>query len=77
MTNQDVLELFINKRSGHTLNLRTNGSELINYDTCIAKWVVNEIAIDLTKYSRTTTRIVNKLKELLDKSNIKYYGFSF
>ena len=86
MTNEKVLLQFLNKRAGHTpmrniLNgvyfykgctLKSNGLELINYNTRLAYWEKDILHINLKKYSSTTSHIQSKLTKLAKESDIPY-----
>lgn len=81
MTNENVIKLFLqgekaqtNKRKinggyycyeGRTLT--SNGDILINYSTVIAKKVYNNIYLNINKYSRTTSTIQNKIRQLANQ----------
>ena len=78
MTNLQVIKAFLNKESGHTptreivngiyaykgQTLRSNGLELINYSTRIAYHEDDKLFLNVHKYSVTTSKIQNKLKQL-------------
>ena len=85
MNNLHVIKSFLQKQKGHTAirnitngiytykgqTLSTNGIELINYSTVIARHITtNVVEINVKKYSVTTTKIQNKLIELA-----KEYGY--
>ena len=86
MTNEKVILQFLNKRAGHTpyrqiLNgvyfykgctLKSNGLELINYDTRLAFWEKDILYINLKKYSTTTSKIQNTILRLAKESDIPY-----
>ena len=84
MNNIEVIKRFLNKRAGHTplritmngyeeMTLKTNGSELINYSTRIAYHQDNKLYINISKYSRTTSKIQSQLKELASGFEIVEY----
>ena len=76
MSNELVIDRFLNKRCGHTptrtiingyysykgQTLKSNGLELINYNTRIAFHQNSKLYINITKYSRTTSKIQTMLK---------------
>lgn len=85
--NDYVIEAFINKRSAQTplrniingyyqykgRTLTTDGHKLVNYTTTIAIWRDDKlVAVDMSKYSNTTTRIQYKLKYALKKHGISF-----
>lgn len=91
MSNEKVILRFLDKRAGHTptrnitngiyqykgQTLKSNGLELINYNTQIAYWQDNILHINIKKYSSTTSHIQSKLKRLADERDItiiKYVG---
>ena len=84
MNNIEVIKNFLNKRAGHTplritmngykeMTLKTNGLELINYSTRIAYHRDNKLYINISKYSRTTSKIQSQLKELAYNYDIVEY----
>ena len=84
MNNIEVIKKFLNKKSGHTplritmngykeMTLKTNGLELINYSTRIAYHQDNKLYINISKYSRTTSKIQSQLKELAYNYDIVEY----
>lgn len=77
MTTSEVISKFINHNLGHTpvrvapLNgiwswrgssLSSTGETLISYETPIARWRGDKVAITDEKYSSTTSRQVSQLK---------------
>lgn len=79
MTNQEVINKFLNRERGQTnkrqiLNgvfyyegrtLQTDGTDLINYSTKIAYFDNNNILhLNKAKYSATTSKIQNQLEQL-------------
>lgn len=85
MSNETVLRRFLEHQMGHTATrnitngvytyqgqtLATDGLKLVNYSTIIARHVrANVVEINVKKYSVTTTKIQNKLKQLA-----KEYGY--
>ena len=84
MNNIEVIKKFLNKKPGHTplritmngykeQTLKTNGLELINYNTRIAYHQNNKLYINISKYSRTTSKIQSQLKELAYNYDIVEY----
>ena len=84
MNNIEVIKRFLNKQQGHTptritmngykeQTLKTNGLELINYSTRIAYHQNNKLYINISKYSRTTSKIQSQLKELASGFEIVEY----
>lgn len=68
MKNADVIEAFVkNGKPCKTANLRYDGERLINYNTTLAERdsVNNRIFLNMTKYSRTTSTIQNRLRREL------------
>lgn len=74
MRNIEVIKQFLNKSSGNsdTKNLTSNGVKLFSYNTCIAEWTDDFVLFNVTKYSRSTSRIqsmiLRELKKLIHKS---------
>lgn len=76
MKNVDVLRNFINgDTQGKTKNLYIDGNKLFNYDTCIAeRWEKIDgkeygFAVNVTKYSKSTTVIQNELLHMLENEH--------
>lgn len=63
MRNIEVIKQFLNKSSGnsYTGNLISDGVKLFSYNTCIAEWTDSLLLVNVTKYSRSTSRIQNML----------------
>lgn len=85
MSNEKVIRCFLEHQKGHTATrnitngvytykgqtLATDGLKLVNYSTVIARHISNNVVeINVKKYSVTTTKIQNKLKQLA-----KEYGY--
>ena len=74
MRNIEVIKQFLNKSSGNsdTKNLISDGVRLFNYNTCIAEWTDDFVLFNVTKYSRSTSRIqsmiLGEFKKLIHKS---------
>lgn len=74
MKNIEVIKQFLNKSSGnsYTGNLISDGVKLFSYNTCIAEWADDFVLFNVTKYSRSTSRIqsmiLRELKTLIHKS---------
>lgn len=87
MTTSEVVSKFINHNSGHTpkRNAPLNGiwawygsslssptgETLISYETMIAKWQGDKIAITDTKYSSTTSRQISELRKQCSQAGIE------
>jgi hypothetical protein len=68
MKNADVIEAFVkNGEPCKTANLRYDGERLINYNTTLAERdsANDRIFLNMTKYSRTTSTIQNRLQREL------------
>ena len=84
MSNEEVIKLFLNHQEAHTptrniqngiytykgQTLHTDGYNLINYSTKIAEWTGDIIELNTKKYSVTTTKIQNKIRQLAKEYNI-------
>ena len=57
MTNFEVIKRFCEHKKGKNENLKTDGSKLINYTTCIAEWRNGVLYFNETKYSVSTSKI--------------------
>ena len=63
MCNKDVINKFLQLLPAMGSNLYSTGHSLINYSTCIAEWSDNCIYINITKYSKTTSKNQNLLRK--------------
>ena len=73
MRNIAVIENFIRGLEGKSSNgnLRTNGNELVNYSTVIARHNGKVIYVNKEKYSKTTSTIQNMLKREVIKFSLE------
>lgn len=74
MRNIEVIKQFLNKSSGNSDsgNLISTGDRLFSYNTCIAEWLENnDLALNVTKYSSTTSRHQNLLRRKIIYSSIQ------
>lgn len=68
MKNVDVIKSFVigDNWANKTKNLKIDGDKLMNYDTVIAQRVDhNNIILNMTKYSQSTTTIQNQVLDTL------------
>lgn len=83
MSNEKVIKAFINKQTSKTPNrpfmwggygctLQSDGCNLINYSTVIARWVNGMVELNEGHYSQTTSKIQSQLKRALDEAGIKH-----
>lgn len=84
MSNEKVILQFLDKRAGHTptrdivngvyiykgQTLKTNGLELINYNTIIAFWEDGKVHLNTKKYSSTTSKIQSKIRQLCESKGV-------
>ena len=63
MTNRQVSEQFLQGKSGKSLNMTSTGSKLFSYNTVIVQWVEGKLVFNSTKYSRTTSKQTNWIKQ--------------
>lgn len=61
MRNKEVVEAFFDRKTGQSLNRISSGDKLFSYDTCIAQWVGSKLLINITKYSKTTSRLQGEI----------------
>ena len=77
MTNQDVVIKFLNKQFCKGSNLYAEDNKLYSYQTCIAEWYKDKLLVNLTKYSKSTTKhqsyIGNNINKIIPKINNKVY----
>ena len=91
MTNQEVINKFLNREEGKTnkrqiltgvfyyegRTLQTDGTDLINYSTKIAYFDNDNILhLNRTKYSATTSKIQNQLERLALAQNEKIIEYT-
>jgi hypothetical protein len=66
MKNEYVIRNFVyclaSDSTNHSKSLYIAGNKLFNYDTCIAEHHDGELIVNVTKYSVTTTKLVNMVK---------------
>ncbi len=91
MSNEKVILNFLNKKAAHTptrnivngyftykgQTLKSNGLELINYNTRIAYHQNDKLYLNIRKYSSTTSHIQSKLRRLAEQMNfqiVEYEG---
>ena len=74
-TNSEVVRTFFNHTplSSHDGNLKTTPNTLINYSTIIAYYENNTYYINISKYSRTTSKIQTLIKRYLQDNLIENY----
>ena len=65
LSNQAVINAFINDKSASNTNLRSCNGKLVNYTTCIAQKMGDHIIVNMTKYSVSTSKIQNWVKREL------------
>lgn len=82
---KQVIEKFLNKQAGKTpermiygsvyvyrgRTLNSTGIELYNYQTVIAYWMDDILYLNTKKYSVTTSKIQNTLRDLASQAGIK------
>ena len=90
MSNEKVILQFLNKRAGHTptrdivngvyiykgQTLKTNGLQLINYNTIIAFWEDGKLHLDTHKYSQTTSKIQSKIRRLAEDKGVEIIEYN-
>ena len=65
MKNQEVINLFVvGAVKGKTKNLKIEGDKLINYYTVIAVRKHDHVLLNNNKYSATTSRIQNMIRNI-------------
>ena len=63
MTNQQVGEKFLKGEKGKSLNMVSTGEKLFSYNTVIVQWIDDKMVFNGTKYSRTTSKQTNWIKD--------------
>lgn len=74
MKNDEVIAAFLRREAAYESNLYSTGTKLISYTTCIGEYFSNtSVIINDFPYSVTTTKNVNKLKNLAFKNGYNVY----
>lgn len=74
MKNKDVILKFLDKKICNTQNLFSTTDKLFSYQTCIAQWDGNNLILNMTKYSPTTSKHLNMLlRQLKCLPNLNIY----
>ena len=69
MTNEQLMKEFLNGATkGKAGNLKIEGDKLIQYSTTIAQFVNGQCVVNVTKYSKTTTVLQNKLAKWMPET---------
>lgn len=75
MTNLKVIEAFLRGERAHSQNLSSNGTDLVNYSTTIARHQMyegrRETVVATKKYSNTTSVIQNLLRPMVPADLIR------
>ena len=66
MTNKQVSEKFLQGKPGRSLNMTSTGNKLYSYNTVIVQWIDGKLVFNTTKYSRTTSKQTNWIKQHCD-----------
>ena len=56
MSNKDLINAFINGKEAQNGSMRTDGTKLFSYFTCIAQKTSDGILFNVCKYSTTTSK---------------------
>ena len=56
ISNADLIKAFISGRTAHNGSMRTDGTKLFSYFTCIAQKTSDGILFNVCKYSTTTSK---------------------
>jgi hypothetical protein len=76
MRNDQVLVNFLNGRKSNTTNLKSVGTDLINYTTRIAFMKEGTVFINDKKYSQTTSKITNRLKTICMENSLSVISYN-
>lgn len=83
--NMEVIELFVlgygeryKAVTSHNKNLRIEGNKLVNYGTVLAQLIGNDLIVNTTKYSVTTSKIQTWIKraskdDYIEVTNVPIY----
>lgn len=74
---RDVSEAFCKGNSGYSINLKSNGTKIVSYNTTIAQKTfidpsLPKFILNSTKYSKTTSRHLSYIRRYLAKKGIPY-----
>jgi len=76
MNKKDLLQSFVNGAvTGRGSNLIIKDNELINYSTIIAKRKAGKILLNSNKYSPTTSRNQNIIRQITPKNILQEIPF--
>lgn len=86
MTTQEVIKQFLARKSAHTpyrnaplnniwrwrgASLTSTGDKLVSYETVVAEWRGDSVAITPRKYSCTTSKQCGMLRNECNRLNVK------
>ena len=66
MSNKDLIKAFINGQTAQNGSMRTDGTKLFSYFTCIAQKTSKGILFNVCKYSITTSRQQTYTRQALE-----------
>lgn len=70
MKNKEVCKEFIHRRAAFGSHLVSTGDKLFSYNTCIAQFNGHALILNETKYSVTTSKHQNYLRNAVTNSGI-------
>ena len=72
ISNVDLIKAFINGKEAQNKSMRTNGTKLFSYFTCIAQKTSDGILFNVCKYSTTTTKQQTYTRRELERHGKKF-----
>ena len=72
MSNKDLINAFINGKEAQNGSMRTDGTKLFSYFTCIAQKTSKGILFNVCKYSCTTSKQQTYTRRELERRGKKF-----
>jgi hypothetical protein len=72
ISNENLINAFINSQCAQNGSMRTNGDKLFSYATCIAQKTSDGILFNVCKYSTTTSKQQTYTRRALEKGRHKF-----
>ena len=63
LSNKEVVNAFLNHKKAKNTNMKSTGYRLYSWNTCIAEHYNEKLIVNLTKYSRSTSKQQNYLPQ--------------
>ena len=72
ISNVDLINAFISGKTAHNGSMRTDGTKLFSYATCIAQKTSKGILLNVCKYSTTTSKQQTYTRHELERRGCNY-----